>query len=75
MEAGDSSVHILMDRVEAIDREMGLPFAWFFLMTHGNKVSPEVGEKIAQGLRGACVRLPDHDAKVLLRWANEQYLF
>lgn len=75
LEAGDSSVHMLMDRIEAIDREMGLPFAWFFLMTHGNKVSPEVGETIAQGLREARVRLPDHDAKVLLRWADERYGF
>lgn len=75
LEAGDASVHILMDRIEAIDREMGLPFAWFFLMTHGNKVSPEVGETIAQGLREARVRLPDQDAKVLLRWAEEHYGF
>lgn len=64
-----------MDRVEQIDREMGTPFTWFFLMTHGNKVSPAVGETIAQGLREARVRLPEHDAKVLLRWADEQYLF
>ena len=75
LEAGDASPHILMDRIEAIDREMGLPFAWFFLMTHGNKVSPEVGETIAQGLREARVRLPDHDAKVLLRWFEERYGF
>ncbi|MBX9846630.1 MAG: hypothetical protein K2Y42_21100 [Hyphomicrobium sp.] len=75
LEAGDASVHILMDRVEQIDREMGMPFAWFFLMTHGNKVSPAVGETIAQGLREARVRLPEHDAKVVLRWADEQYLF
>lgn len=75
LEARDSSVHMLMDRIEAIDREMGLTFAWFFLMTHGNRVSPEVGDAIAQGLREARVRLPDHDAKVLLRWADERYLF
>jgi hypothetical protein len=75
LEAGDASVHILMDRIEAIDREVGLPFAWFFLMTHGNRVSPEVGDAIAQGLREARVRLPDSDAKVLLRWVDERYLF
>lgn len=75
LEAADSSMHMLMDRIEAIDREMGLPFAWFFLMTHGNRVSPEVGDAIAQGLRRARVRLPDQDAKVLLRWAEERYLF
>ncbi|MER9594140.1 hypothetical protein [Mesorhizobium sp. M0244] len=34
--AGESvSVHRLMERIEAIDAEMGLPFAWFFLMSHG----------------------------------------
>jgi hypothetical protein len=75
LEAGELSVHMLMDRIEAIDREVGLPFAWFFLMTHGNKVDPDVGEAIARGLREARVRLPDHDAKVLLRWADERYGF
>lgn len=66
---------MLMDRIEAIDREVGLPFAWFFLMTHGNRVDPDVGEAIALGLREARVRLPDRDAKVLLRWADQRYGF
>ncbi|MDQ0304878.1 hypothetical protein [Ancylobacter polymorphus] len=75
LEAGDASVHILMDRIEAIDREAGLPFGWFFLMTHGNRIDPDVGEAIAKGLRDARIRLPDHDAKVLLRWADHRYGF
>lgn len=75
LEGGESSVHLLMDRIEAIDREAGLPFAWFFLMTHGNRVTPEVGEAIARGLRENRVRLPDHDAKVLLCWADQRYGF
>lgn len=75
LEAGEASVHILMDRVEAIDREVGLAFGWFFLMMHGNRVDPDVGEAIAKGLREARVRLPDHDANVLLRWADKRYGF
>ncbi|PZU83435.1 MAG: hypothetical protein DI527_23980 [Chelatococcus sp.] len=75
LEVGDASVHILMDRTEAIDREVGLTFGWFFLMTHGNRVDPDVGEAIARGLREARVRLPDQDAKVLLRWADRSYGF
>ncbi|MFG1414437.1 hypothetical protein [Reyranella sp.] len=75
LEAGDASVHMLMDRTEAIDREVGLAFGWYFLMTHGNRVDPDVGDAIAQGLRDARVRLPDHDAKVLLRWADQRYGF
>ncbi|BCH12259.1 MULTISPECIES: hypothetical protein [unclassified Mesorhizobium] len=29
------SAHRLMERTEAIDVEISLPFAWYFLMTHG----------------------------------------
>ncbi|WGR90680.1 hypothetical protein MTX26_35045 (plasmid) [Bradyrhizobium sp. ISRA443] len=73
--AGEASVHILMDRLEAIDREVGLPFGWFFLMTHGNRVEPEVGQAIAKGLRDQRIILPDRDARVLLRWADRSYGF
>lgn len=71
----DVSVHRLMERVKAIDAEIGLPFAWFFLMTHGHWVDPDVGDAIAAGLRAGRVRLPDHDAAVLLDWAARRYLF
>ncbi|MCS3453735.1 hypothetical protein M2222_009370 [Bradyrhizobium elkanii] len=71
----DASVHILMDRIEAVDREVGLPFGWFFLMTHGHWVDPDVGQAIAAGLRDQRVRLPDRDARVLLRWAERTYGF
>jgi hypothetical protein len=35
-----ASIHRLMEGVESIDAEVGLPFAWFFLMTHGHRVDP-----------------------------------
>lgn len=69
------SVHRLMERIEIVDAEMGLPFAWFFLMTHGHWIDPDVGEAIAQELRAGSVRLPDRDAAVLLDWAAKKYLF
>lgn len=69
------SVHRLMERIEAIDAEIGLPFAWFFLMTHGHWVDPHAGDAIAEGLRAGRVRLPDRDAAVLLDWAAQKYLF
>ena len=43
-------------RVFAIDRELGLPFSWFFLMTHGHWVEPEIGQTVAAGLREQRVR-------------------
>ncbi|OBQ86444.1 hypothetical protein [Mesorhizobium sp. WSM3873] len=69
------SVHRLMERTEAIDAEVGLPFAWFFFLTHGHWVDPDVGDAIAEGLRQGRVRLPDRDAAVLLAWADKKYLF
>lgn len=69
------SVHRLMERIEAIDQKIGLPFAWFFLMTHGYWVDPDVGHAIADGLRAGRVRLPGRDAAVLLAWADKPYLF
>lgn len=54
----DSSVHLLMDRVDQIDRQVGFPFAWFFLMTHGHWVEHDVGRAVAEGLRQQRVRLP-----------------
>lgn len=71
----DASVHLLMERIEAVDREVGLPFGWFFLMTHGHWVAPDVGLAIAEGLKAQRVRLPDPDARVLLRWADRSYGF
>ncbi|MCO5073810.1 MAG: hypothetical protein M9944_21665 [Rhizobiaceae bacterium] len=71
----DVSVHRLMERIEAIDAEVSLPFAWFFLMTHGHWVDPDVGEAIAEGLRAGRVSLPDRDAAVLVDWAANRYLF
>ncbi|WP_035678963.1 hypothetical protein [Bradyrhizobium liaoningense] len=71
----DVSVHLLMDRIDAVDREIGLPFGWFFLMTHGHWVDPDIGLAIAQGLKAQRVRLPDPDARVLLRWADQPYGF
>src|SRR5258708_1422186 len=71
----DASVHILMDRIDAIDRELGLPFGWFFLMTHGHWVEAEIGQAIAAGLRAQRVRLPDRDPRLLLRSSDNPYGF
>ena len=71
----DALVLLLIDRIDAVDREVGLPFGWFFLMTHGHWVDPDVGLAIAKGLKAQRVRLPHRDAAVLLRWADRTYGF
>ena len=57
----DGSVHALLERCDVIDREVGLPFGWFFLMIQGHWVDQGVGQAIAQGVRAHRVRLPDPD--------------
>lgn len=57
------SVHLLMDRIEALDSEVGLSCGWFFLMTHGHWVDSDIGMAIAQGLKAQRIRLPDPDAR------------
>ncbi|SMH26519.1 hypothetical protein [Mesorhizobium australicum] len=69
------SIHRLMERIEAVDAEAGLSFAWFFLMTHGHWVDPDIGHAIADGLRAGRVRLLDRDARVLLDWTDNRYIF
>ncbi|MBD3849583.1 hypothetical protein IED13_28125 [Bosea sp. SSUT16] len=71
----ETTAHQLMDRIEAIDREIALPFGWFFLMTHGHWVEADVGLAIADALKAQRVRLPDPNAAVLLRWAEQTYGF
>lgn len=71
----EMSVRMLMDRIEAIDSEIGFKFAWFFLMAHAYWVEPDVGRAIAEGLKTKRVRLPDQDSAVLLRWAECSYGF
>jgi hypothetical protein len=46
----DASVHILLDRIDAIDRERGLPRP----KTYGHWVEAEIGQAIATGLREQC---------------------
>lgn len=65
----------IFERSGRVDREVGLPFGWFFLTTQGHWVEPDVGLAIAEGLRAQRVRLPDPDAAVLLRWAERTYGF
>ena len=51
----ETPVHQLTDRI-SIDREVAPPFGWFFLMTHGHWVEPDVGLAIAEGLKAQRIR-------------------
>lgn len=65
----------LMDELARLDRRVGHPFAWFFHMVYGNRVSDFVGETIADGIRRGDVHLPASDETVLLDWVERPYGF
>jgi hypothetical protein len=71
----EASVHLRLGRIEAIDREVALPSGWFFRDDRGHWVASNVGRATAQRLKAQCVRLPDPDARVLLRRADRSYVF
>ena len=64
-----------MDCIKAIDREVGLPFGRFFLMTHGNWGDSDVGQAIAQGLKVQAGGPSDCDAGEFMHWADRTYSF
>lgn len=63
------------DTLCGFDRQAGYPFAWYFYMLHGNRISHNAGKIIVQGLNSSLFQLPACDEKVLLRWYERQYGF
>lgn len=57
------------------DRQAGYPFAWYFYMLHGNRISSSTGCALVQGLEAKSIFLPSHDEKVLLHWYGRPYGF
>jgi len=65
----------LMERLEQFDRKAGYPMAWFFYLVHGNRLSYQVGDRVAKGIQEGRIALPGHDAKVVMRWHERPYGF
>lgn len=72
----EDSPYGVMAQLEDFDRRVGYQFGWYFYMLHGNRVVCSAGGVIARAIRTGVMRpLPEHDEKVLLRWADQQYGF
>ncbi len=65
----------VMDKLTKFDRKIGHPFAWYFFMLHGNRISSDVGKYIAESLLEERLSLPAQDREVLLRWYKTPYGF
>lgn len=72
----DASPYGVMESLSEFDRQAGYPFAWYFYMLHGNRVTNSAGHVVAQAIQDGQINpLPECDKKVLLRWKPDKYGF
>ncbi|MGJ0516750.1 MAG: hypothetical protein ACR65O_13500 [Methylomicrobium sp.] len=55
------------------DRQAGYPFAWFFYMLKGNRVSTHSAESVYRDISGDFAYLPERDEAVLRNWIANPY--
>lgn len=65
----------LYAKLAAIDKRVGVPFAWYFWMLHGNRVQGWVVERVLEAAEADLIVLPEHDYQVLRRWNARSYGF
>lgn len=75
IDAAKGSAQDLLARLEKLDQRMGVPFAWYFYMLHGNRVKDEAGYQVLKAAEEGLIALPEHDYQVLRRWRDRVYGF
>lgn len=65
----------LFGKLQALDERVGVPFAWYFFMLHGNRVGSYAGERVLEAAEAGRVVMPEHDYQVLQRWNRRSYGF
>ena len=74
--SNNTSPFSLVGSLSHFDMEAGYPFAWYFYMLHGNRVTSSAGSVLAWAIKDGLMNpLPECDTKVLLRWHERQYGF
>ena len=71
----EASPYGVMESLSRFDKQVGYPFAWYFYMLHGNRISNSAGGIIANAIKDGLLNLPGHDKDVLMRWRTTQYGF
>lgn len=63
----------LANALHAYDRELGFPFAWFFIMLSRKSVNYTLAQAVLRDQQGAYDYLASRDLKVLRRWEERPY--
>ena len=67
--------YLLFGRLRQFDKEIGIPFAWYFYALHGNLVRSRHIEKVLEAAARGQIVLPENDYQVLRRWHDAPYGF
>ncbi|PTT93033.1 hypothetical protein DBR42_00915 [Pelomonas sp. HMWF004] len=70
-----SSDYELFSKLETLSKRVGVPFGWYFYMLHGNLVPSWAARAVLEAAEGGAIVLPEHDYRVLRRWADREYGF
>ncbi|WP_257807017.1 hypothetical protein [Burkholderia glumae] len=65
----------LYGKLTKLDERVGTPFGWYFYGLHGNLVLSGQMERVLEAAEGGQIVLPEHDYRVLKRWAEDSYGF
>ncbi len=68
-------VYGLMSKLTNLDERVGTPFVWFSYGVHGNLVRSGQMERVLEAAESGLIVLPEHDYRVLRRWADDPYAF
>lgn len=65
----------LAEKLDKLDRRVGVPMAWYFFMLHGNWVRDGAGKRMLRAAEAGVVQMEEHDYQVLKRWERRSYGF
>lgn len=72
---GNASEYALYGKLQALDTRVGVPWAWFFFMLHGNRVNDSAAYRVLKAAEDGLIVLPEHDYRVLKAWGAHPYGF
>jgi hypothetical protein len=73
VEGRKGSAYELYGQLQKLDRRVGVPFAWYFYMLHGNRVHDESAYRVIKAAERGEIVLPEHDYQVLKAWNANPY--
>ena len=75
VESHKGNDYTFVGNVEKLDQRVNVPFAWYFFMLHGNRVSDGVGKRMLQIVEAGTTVMPECDYQVLKQWCDRPYGF